>query len=121
MGGRFAVMLKIYATMSRRNFSTLCLFSKAKLKQTRGNTLEFFIHGFDGFFYSLVFYSGGSRNSHEGEPSFSYSIKNISAVIGKDAVLHCFVESLGMYKVGWMRSDQTGKMILHCYSKAFFY
>lgn len=36
-------------------------------------------------------------------------------MIGKDAVLHCFVESLGMYKVGWMRSDQTvlsvGKMV----------
>lgn len=36
-------------------------------------------------------------------------------MIGKDAVLNCFVESLGVYKVGWMRSDQTvlsvGKMV----------
>lgn len=66
-------------------------------------------------FFPFFFLPGGSRNNHEGEPSFSYSIKNISAVIGKDAVLHCFVESLGMYKVGWMRSDQTvlsvGKMV----------
>ena len=64
--------------------------------------------------FSLIL-AGGSRNNHEGEPSFSNSINNISAVIGKDAVLHCFVESLGMYKVGWMRSDQTvlsvGKMV----------
>jgi Immunoglobulin domain len=28
-------------------------------------------------------------------------------VVGKDAVLDCYVESLGIYKVGWMRSDQT--------------
>lgn len=58
---------------------------------------------------------GGSRNNHENEPKFSESIKNTSAVIGKDATLHCYVESLGMYKVGWMRSDQTvlsvGKMV----------
>lgn len=66
-------------------------------------------------FHFLFRLSGGSRNNHEGEPTFSDSIKNTSAVIGKDAVLHCFVESLGMYKVGWMRSDQTvlsvGKMV----------
>jgi neurotrimin len=60
--------------------------------------------------------SGGSRNNHEGEPKFSESIRNVSAVIGKDAVLDCFVESLGSkYKVGWMRADQTvlsvGKMV----------
>lgn len=66
------------------------------------------------FSFSSYFPSGGSRN-HEGEPKFSQDIKNVSAVIGKDAVLNCFVESLGMYKVGWMRSDQTvlsvGKMV----------
>lgn len=66
-------------------------------------------------FHFLSRLSGGSRNNHEGEPTFSDSIRNTSAVIGKDAVLHCFVESLGMYKVGWMRSDQTvlsvGKMV----------
>lgn len=62
-----------------------------------------------------IIVNGGSRNSHEGIPQFSESIKNVSAVIGKDAVLNCFVESLGMFKVGWMRSDQTvlsvGKMV----------
>jgi len=60
--------------------------------------------------------TGGSRNvAHEQQPKFSESIRNITAVIGKDAVLNCYVEFLGMYKVGWMRSDQTvlsvGKMV----------
>lgn len=66
-------------------------------------------------FSSVFLASGGSRNNHEGEPKFSQHIKNVSAVIGKDAVLSCYVEALGMFKVGWMRSDQTvlsvGKMV----------
>lgn len=83
-------------------------------------TLECFIYrqmGFNGMFsfFSFPYSPGGSRNNHENEPKFSESIKNSSAVIGKDAVLNCYVESLGMYKVGWMRSDQTvlsvGKMV----------
>lgn len=68
------------------------------------------------FIQFFLFFSGGSRNNHEGEPRFSDSIKNISAVIGKDAILNCFVESLGMYKVGWMRHSDgsvlsVGKMV----------
>lgn len=60
-------------------------------------------------FLSLRSFSGGSRspNSNDGAPKFSQSIQNISSVVGKDAVLNCYVESLGVYKVGWMRSDQT--------------
>jgi neurotrimin len=50
-------------------------------------------------------------------PKFSQSIQNVSSVVGKDAVLDCYVESLGIYKVGWMRSDQTvlsiGKIVTH--------
>lgn len=71
----------------------------------------------EGFSFNSPFLSsGGSRNNHEGEPRFSDSIKNISAVIGKDAILNCFVESLGMYKVGWMRHSDgsvlsVGKMV----------
>lgn len=72
----------------------------------------------EGFLsFNFPFFSGGSRNNHEGEqPRFSDSIKNISAVIGKDAILNCFVESLGMYKVGWMRHSDgsvlsVGKMV----------
>lgn len=85
-------------------------------------TLECFIYWLresNGIFSSRLFplspLPGGSRNNHENEPTFSESIRNTSAVIGKDAVLNCYVESLGMYKVGWMRSDQTvlsvGKMV----------
>lgn len=64
----------------------------------------------------MFHHSGGPRNNqNEAEPKFSASIRNTSAVIGKDAVLNCFVETLGNYKVGWMRSDQTvlsvGKMV----------
>lgn len=66
--------------------------------------------------FTLYFsFSGGSRNHEGGEPKFAESIRNVSAVIGKDAVLNCFVDSLGAYKVGWMRSDQSvlsvGKMV----------
>lgn len=86
----------------------------------RETTLECIIYwqmGFTGrLSFNFPFFSGGSRNNHEGEPRFSDSIKNISAVIGKDAILNCFVESLGMYKVGWMRHSDgsvlsVGKMV----------
>lgn len=36
------------------------------------------------------------------------SINNNTAILGKDAVLNCYIETLGLYKVAWMRaSDQS--------------
>ncbi|XP_043466418.1 neurotrimin-like [Leptopilina heterotoma] len=41
-------------------------------------------------------------------PSFVVSITNVTAAIGKKAVLSCTIRNLGHYKVGWLRlGDQT--------------
>lgn len=99
-----------------KTFPSQAIFVKYLSKQAA--TLGCFIYrqiGFNGIFSASLYCLGGSRNNHEGAPRFSDSIRNTSAVIGKDAVLNCYVESLGMFKVGWMRSDQTvlsvGKMV----------
>jgi hypothetical protein len=80
-------------------------FVRQRLNKHKMTTECFIYRKNNGIFISSS--SGGSRNNHEAEPKFSQSIKNVSAVIGKDAVLSCYVESLGFFKVGWMRSDQT--------------
>ncbi|XP_076176741.1 lachesin isoform X1 [Ptiloglossa arizonensis] len=41
-------------------------------------------------------------------PSFTKPIGNVTAAIGKEAVLPCTIRNLGNYKVGWLRmEDQT--------------
>ncbi|KAK2579479.1 hypothetical protein KPH14_010793 [Odynerus spinipes] len=41
-------------------------------------------------------------------PSFSEPIGNVTAAIGKEAILSCTIRKLGNYKVGWLRvEDQT--------------
>ncbi|XP_034189102.1 lachesin [Osmia lignaria lignaria] len=41
-------------------------------------------------------------------PSFAEPIGNVTAAIGKEAVLRCTIRKLGNYKVGWLRmEDQT--------------
>ncbi|KAF7379583.1 hypothetical protein HZH66_014954 [Vespula vulgaris] len=44
----------------------------------------------------------------EDAPNFSEAIGNVTAAIGKEAVLSCTIRKLGNYKVGWLRvEDQT--------------
>ncbi|XP_076620569.1 lachesin isoform X1 [Colletes latitarsis] len=41
-------------------------------------------------------------------PSFTKPIGNVTAAIGKEAILPCTIRNLGKYKVGWLRmEDQT--------------
>lgn len=60
-----------------------------------------------------------TQNNHDREPAFTSPIKNVSVIIGREAILSCFVENLQDYKVGWMRAaDQTvlalqGRVVTH--------
>ncbi|XP_076356146.1 lachesin-like isoform X2 [Tachypleus tridentatus] len=38
-------------------------------------------------------------------PDFAGPIPNVTTAVSRDAVLECFVENLGMYKVAWIKMD----------------
>ncbi|XP_055908905.1 neurotrimin-like isoform X1 [Eupeodes corollae] len=39
------------------------------------------------------------------DPKFSYPISNVTASVGREALLTCVVQDLGSYKVAWLRVD----------------
>lgn len=50
-----------------------------------------------------LFIAGSLERLSDNEPSFSQPITNITAPLGRDAILSCHVENLETFKVGWMR------------------
>lgn len=62
----------------------------------------------------LLLGGGGSENYnyHDKEPRFSSPIRNVTAPVGRDAVLSCYVEHLADYKVGWMRASDHAVLAL---------
>ncbi|XP_022913132.1 lachesin-like [Onthophagus taurus] len=42
---------------------------------------------------------------YEPVPDFNEPIRNVTAAVGREAVLSCTVNDLGQYKVGWMKAD----------------
>ncbi|XP_043487901.1 lachesin-like isoform X1 [Polistes fuscatus] len=52
--------------------------------------------------------SSATNPTLQDAPSFSEAIGNVTAAIGKEAILSCTIRKLGNYKVGWLRvEDQT--------------
>ncbi|XP_063218510.1 lachesin-like [Bacillus rossius redtenbacheri] len=47
------------------------------------------------------------------DPEFRLPIGNITAPVGKEAVLSCTVDHLGKYKVGWLKAEDQTILTLH--------
>ncbi|KAK4881544.1 hypothetical protein RN001_004863 [Aquatica leii] len=46
-------------------------------------------------------------------PKFSDPITNVTAAVGREAILACLVEDLGAYKVAWLRVDTQTILTIH--------
>ncbi|XP_017779903.1 PREDICTED: neurotrimin-like, partial [Nicrophorus vespilloides] len=46
-------------------------------------------------------------------PKFSEPITNVTASVGREAILACLVEDLGQYKVAWLRVDTQTILTIH--------
>ncbi|KAF5286299.1 hypothetical protein FQA39_LY04197 [Lamprigera yunnana] len=46
-------------------------------------------------------------------PKFSEPITNVTAAVGREAILACLVEDLGAYKVAWLRVDTQTILTIH--------
>ncbi|XP_039287875.1 lachesin [Nilaparvata lugens] len=54
--------------------------------------------------------AGGDRDH---EPQFTRPIGNLTAAVGREAVLACTVDHLGNHRVGWLRAEDQTVLSLH--------
>ncbi|XP_023244457.1 lachesin-like [Centruroides sculpturatus] len=47
------------------------------------------------------------------DPEFAEPITNVTAAVGREAVLQCTVDSLGTYKVAWIKMDTQTLLTIH--------
>ncbi|XP_030760930.1 lachesin-like [Sitophilus oryzae] len=54
-----------------------------------------------------------SAHVHLESPSFSAPITNVTAAVGREAILTCLVQDLGNFKVAWLRVDTQTILTIH--------
>ncbi|XP_077288079.1 opioid-binding protein/cell adhesion molecule homolog [Arctopsyche grandis] len=53
------------------------------------------------------------RGRYVSEPKFSAPITNVTAPVGREAILACIVQDLSAYKVAWLRVDTQTILTIH--------